>query len=334
MAGPAELKTRRPKRPDAGKTPPPYPPTPAGPDAAAAVEDFLDWLRDERRSSAHTVSAYARDLASFFGFLADHLGGPAGLDALGVLRASDFRGYLAKRRNDGLTNASIARTLSVIRSFFRHLERSGALHNPALAAVRSPKLAHAVPKPLSVTAASAVRDEVGLLSEEPWVAARDAAVLTMLYGCGLRISEALSLERRDAPSGPSLIVTGKGRKQRLVPVLPVVREAIEEYLALCPYELPPDGPLFVGVRGKRLNPGIVQAAMRQVRAALGLPETATPHALRHSFATHLLGAGGDLRTIQELLGHASLSTTQRYTEVDTERLLSVYRDAHPRAKRS
>lgn len=332
MAGPAKLRTRRPS-PSAGESTPPLPKIAAAPDAAAAVEDFLIWLRDERRSSAHTVSAYARDLSFFFAFLTNHLGGLAGLAALASLRAADFRSYLARRRQDGLSNASIARNLSVVRSFFRHLETTGVVHNPALAAVRSPKLAHAVPKPLSVTAAAAAREEVGLLSEEPWVAARDAAVITLLYGCGLRISEALSLDLGEAPLGASLVVTGKGKKERLVPVLPAVREAVEAYLSLCPYDLGPSDPLFVGVRGKRLNPGIVQQGMRKVRAALGLDETATPHALRHSFATHLLGAGGDLRTIQELLGHASLSTTQRYTEVDTERLVKIYRNAHPRAKR-
>ncbi len=337
MAGPAKLKSRRPKTPTGGSAKPlpnnAIVPGAAAPDAAAAVEDFLIWLRDERRSSAHTVSAYTHDLSTFFAFLADHLGGPAGLAALGSLRAADFRGYLARRRQDGLSNASIARTLSVVRTFFRHLEMTDVLRNPALATVRSPKLPHAVPKPLSVTAAAAAREEIGLLNEEPWVAARDAAVITLLYGCGLRISEALSLDRGAAPLGASLVVTGKGNKQRLVPVLPIVRDAVEAYLALCPWGLEPSDPLFVGVRGKRLNPGIVQLAMRKVRAVLGLDETATPHALRHSFATHLLGAGGDLRTIQELLGHASLSTTQRYTEVDTERLLSVYSAAHPRAKR-
>lgn len=331
MAGSAKLGTGRSSTPTGGA---PLAPFALTGDAAAAVEDFLIWLRDERRSSAHTVSAYTSDLRTFFVFLADHLGGPASLSALADLRAADFRAYLARRRQDGLSNASIARTLSVVRTFFRHLESAGVLHNPALAAVRSPKLAHAVPKPLSVTAAEAARQEVGLLNEEPWVAARDAAVITVLYGCGLRISEALSLNRGEAPLASSLVVTGKGNKQRLVPVLPLVRDAVDEYLVLCPYDLGAADPLFVGVRGKRLNPGIVQKAMRGVRAALGLDDTATPHALRHSFATHLLSAGGDLRTIQELLGHASLSTTQRYTEVDTERLLSVYRKAHPRAKRA
>lgn len=335
MAGPAKLKTRRSRTRgrDTGPLPKIIASPAAAPDAAAAVEDFLIWLRDERRSSAHTVSAYAHDLSTFFAFLADHLGGPAGQAALASLRAADFRAYLARRRQDGLSNASIARTLSVVRTFFRHLEMTDVLHNPALATVRSPKLAHAVPKPLSVTAAAAAREEIGLLSEEPWVAARDVAVITLLYGCGLRISEALSLNRGEG-LGSSLVVTGKGNKQRLVPVLPVVRDAVDAYLALCPWRLGPNDPLFVGVRGKRLNPGIIQKEMRKVRAALGLDETATPHALRHSFATHLLSAGGDLRTIQELLGHASLSTTQRYTEVDTARLLSVYREAHPRAKRA
>jgi integrase/recombinase XerC len=258
------------------------------------------------------------------------------------LRQGDFRSFLAHRRNHGLSNTSVARALSVLRSFFRHLERTGLVTNAAIRSVRSPKLPHSVPKPLGVEAAAAAREQIAFLHEEQWVNARDYAVLTLLYGCGLRISEALGLNHKDigdlnhadvGSGAASLIIRGKGNKERMVPVLPVVRNAIDAYTALCPFANGREDPLFVGVRGKRLNAGIIQKSMREVRRALGLPESATPHALRHSFATHLLSAGGDLRTIQELLGHASLSTTQRYTEVETGHLLKVYRDAHPRARR-
>ena len=218
-----------------------------------------------------------------------------------------------------------------MRSFYRFCERDGTLKNGAIHLVQSPKLPHSVPRPLSVDGAKAVIGEVANLSEEDWIGARDTAVITLLYGCGLRISEALGLERNQAPLGDMLRITGKGGKQRLVPVLPVVADAVEAYLEACPYPLSDGDPLFVGKRGKRLNPRLIQGRLQVLRAALGLPPSATPHALRHSFATHLLSGGGDLRTIQELLGHASLSTTQHYTEVDTERLLDVYGKAHPRS---
>ena len=299
----------------------------------AAAADWLSWLAEERRASPHTVTTYRRDLVQFFAFLANHLGGPANLDDLARLRPADLRSYLARRHRDGRAASATARALAVIRSFFRHLERGDILSNPVLAAVRAPKLAHAVPKPLSIeaarTAVTAVRE---LSADRPaWIGHRDVALLTLLYGTGLRIGEALGLARTDAPVGESMFVTGKGGKQRVVPLLPVIVAAIAAYLDACPYRLAPDGPLFVGVRGKRLQAGVVQARMRRLRGLLGLPNTATPHALRHSFATHLLADGGDLRTIQALLGHASLSTTQRYTEVDTTRLLKVYQAAHPRA---
>ena len=206
------------------------------------------------------------------------------------------------------------------------------VHSPAAAGMRGPKVPHALPRPLTAPKAVAAVERVGELSEEPWLKARDAAVLTLLHGCGLRIGEALGLDRRDAPAGEAMMITGKGDKQRLVPVLPIVVEAVDAYLEICPHRLGPYDPLFVGVRGKRLQAAIVQKQVRRLRGLLDLPETATPHALRHSFATHLLAGGGDLRTIQELLGHASLSTTQRYTEVDAEHLLAVHRGAHPRAR--
>ena len=243
---------------------------------------------------------------------------------------------MAARRADGVSGRSLMRMLAGVRSFARFLERNGKGKVAALAAVRAPKVPKTLPKPLAVAAAKRVADADLRAGEErePWILARDAAVLALLYGSGLRISEALGLKRADAPvpgKGDAMTVTGKGNKQRMVPVLTEVAQLIADYVALCPYDLPADGPLFVGARGGPLSPRIVQLAMERLRGALGLPDTATPHALRHSFATHLLARGGDLRAIQELLGHASLSTTQIYTAVDTDRLLEVYRSAHPRS---
>jgi integrase/recombinase XerC len=309
------------------------PPLLAAADTARAYAGWLEWLATERRASRHTIAAYGRDLGFFFTFLADHLGAPADLAALKDLRAGDFRAWLAARITSDHVAASNARALSVLRNFFRWLDRQGLVHNPHVAGLRTPKLPRAVPKPLSGPDAAAAIDAIENLSEEPWIAARDTALLTLLYGAGLRIDEALSLDRRVLPLSDSLTVLGKGRKQRVVPLIARVREAIADYVARCPYQPGPDGPLFIGARGKRLQAGIVQKQVRKLRAWLGLPETATPHTLRHSFATHLLAAGGDLRAIQELLGHASLSTTQRYTAVDAERILAVYDQAHPRARK-
>jgi integrase/recombinase XerC len=299
----------------------------------AAVAAWRTWLEDERRASRHTLDGYGRDLAAFLSFLSGHLGGEPGLGDLAGLRPADFRSFLAQRREDGLGRTSMARTMSSLRSFFRYLDRNGLVHNPAVKAVRAPKPPRSLPKPLAAGEAMEAIEAAGEVQNEPWLAARDTALLTLLYGAGLRIGEALALDRGQAPRGEAMMITGKGRKQRLVPLLPAVVEAVELYLAQCPYGGGPEAPLFVGARGKRLNPGVVQRQMRYLRALLGLPETATPHALRHSFATHLLSSGGDLRTIQELLGHASLSTTQRYTEVDEGKLSAVYRDAHPRARK-
>ena len=304
----------------------------AAADLRAAIALWMAWLGGERRASAHTIAAYGRDLAFFLDFLSGHLGEMPGLATFGRLLPSDFRAYLAHRAAR-VERASIARGLSVVRTFIRFLERRGLASSPALLVLRAPKLPHSVPKPLSVADAAEMIDAPSALVTSVWQAKRDVAVLTLLYGCGLRISEALGLKRSQAPGVEPLIITGKGQKQRMVPVLPAVSAAIADYLAACPYALPADGPLFVGARGGPLSPRLVQRQMEVLRGALGLPETATPHALRHSFATHLLGAGGDLRAIQELLGHASLSTTQRYTSVETERLLAVYDAAHPRAHR-
>jgi integrase/recombinase XerC len=301
-------------------------------DISDAFANWRLWLQTEKRASPHTIDGYSRDLAGFFAFLTDHLGGLAGLKDLHELRPADFRAWLAARRGSGLTATSNARALSTLRGFFRWLDRQDLVHNAHVATLRTPKLPHAVPKPLSIDDATRAIDEIGSFADEPWVKARDAAVLSLLYGCGLRIDEALSLNRDVLPLGETLTVTGKGRKTRIVPLLPVVMAGIADYVTRCPFQPGRNGPLFVGVRGGRLHAGIVQTGMRRLRAALGLPETATPHALRHSFATHLLARGGDLRAIQELLGHASLSTTQRYTQVDAERLLEVYNAAHPRAR--
>ncbi len=298
----------------------------------AALAAWRAWLANERRASAHTLDGYGRDLAAFLGFLSGHLGNEPRLADLATLKPADFRSFLAHRSSDGLGRTSMARAMSSLRSFFRYLDRNQLLHNPALKTVRSPRPPRALPKPLAADEALETIGSAADLQDEPWMAARDTALFTLLYGCGLRLGEALALNRGDAPSGEVMTITGKGQKQRLVPLLPAVVEAVALYLGQCPYAGAPSAPLFVGARGKRLNPGVVQRQMRRVRALLGLPETATPHALRHSFATHLLSGGGDLRTIQELLGHASLSTTQRYTEVDAGKLAAVYRDAHPRAK--
>ena len=304
----------------------------AADDLRAAVGLWMGWLAAERRASAHTVAAYGRDLALFLDFLTEHLGELPSLAAIDRLRPADFRAYLARRVQGRAERSSLARALSVLRGFVRFLHRRGLASTNALAALRSPRRRASVPKPLTVEDATATVDVVGDFASSGWQGKRDIAILTLLYGCGLRLAEALGLSRSEAPLSETLVVTGKGRKQRLLPVLPVVRAAVADYLAACPHTPAADGPLFVGARGGPLNPRLVQRRMAEVRRCLGLPESATPHALRHSFATHLLGAGGDLRAIQELLGHASLSTTQRYTSVETERLLAIYDAAHPRAR--
>ncbi len=301
-------------------------------DLRAAIGLWAGWLSGERRASAHTVAAYGRDLAFFLDFLTEHLGELPSLAAINGLRPADFRAYLARRAADRVDRSSLARALSVLRGFVRFLHRRRLASTTALAALRSPKLPHGVPKPLTIDDAISSVATTGELAFNDWQGKRDTAILTLLYGCGLRLSEALGLTRAEAPLGEMVAITGKGGKQRLLPVLPAVSEAVADYLAACPFLLAAAGPLFIGARGGPLNPRLVQRQMAVLRGSLGLPETATPHALRHSFATHLLGAGGDLRAIQELLGHASLSTTQRYTSVETERLLAVYDAAHPRAR--
>ena len=305
-------------------------------DVATEMARWLAHLAAERRMSGKTVEAYARDARQFLVFLADHLGGKPTLNRLAKLAPQDVRAFMAARRADGAGSRSLMRVLAGVRSFARFLERNGKGKVGALAAVRAPKVAKTLPKPLHIAAARQVADVDVRAGDdrEPWILARDAAVLALLYGSGLRISEALGLTRGAVPvpgKGDAITVTGKGNKQRMVPLLPQVAQSIADYVAICPYGLPADGPLFVGARGGPLSPRIIQLVMERLRGALNLPDSATPHALRHSFATHLLARGGDLRAIQELLGHASLSTTQIYTAVDTDRLLEVYRSAHPRA---
>jgi integrase/recombinase XerC len=301
-------------------------------DATAAAQNWLLSLRTERRMSPKTLEAYARDLGQFASFMMDHLGEPPGNEALAALTVSDFRAFLARRRRDGAESRTLARQLSSLRSFYRFAERKGLFRNAALSALRAPKLPHAVPKPLSVAAAGRLTRADALSTDETprWVLARDEAVLTLLYACGLRISEALALTPGQA-EGEVLTITGKGNKTRIVPLLPVAQTAVAQYRELCPFALSPKEPMFRGVKGGPLNARLIQLLIARLRGALGLPETATPHALRHSFATHLLANGADLRVIQELLGHASLSTTQVYTEVNRSHLLEQYRKAHPRA---
>ena len=299
----------------------------------AALVAFLDHLANERRASPRTVEAYRAAGLSYLGFLGQHLGGAPTLAELGTLGAGDIRAFLAYRRSGDhpLSARSLSQCLSAVRSFHRFLDRRLGLACPALALVRGPKVVPPPPRPVTEDQAMGLLAEAGADPDrEDWENLRDEAVLALLYGCGLRISEALSLKRADAPLGASVRILGKGSKTRVVPVLPQVRAAVDAYLAAVPFVLDADAPLFRARRGAPLPPRRVQELMAQLRGRLGLSERATPHALRHSFATHLLGAGADLRSIQELLGHASLSTTQRYTAVDAAGLLAAYAKAHPK----
>ncbi len=301
------------------------------PTLTQALENWLNWLRHEKRASPLTLEAYERDVRDFLSFTAGHIGNDPQLKDLEGLRAADFRAYLAHRRQEGLAATSIRRVLSSIRSFYKRQERDGYLHNPYLKTLRTPKAGSRLPRPLAKADMKTLLDKSADTREPIWVRHRDTAVLTLLYGCGLRIGEALALNYEERPKAEVMTLIGKGNKERMVPVLPAVREALQFYLKECPYQLETGGPLFVGRQGKRLSPRIIQLKMQALRRALNLPETATPHALRHSFASHLLSNGSDLRSIQELLGHASLSSTQRYTDLDTEKLLVVYDKAHPKS---
>ncbi|KCV83052.1 site-specific tyrosine recombinase XerC [Actibacterium atlanticum] len=302
------------------------------PAARDALQAWLDYERALKSASDNTIKAYATDVTGFLAFLAQHLGGPVGLKPLASVALRDMRAWMAHERARGVAPRSLARSLSAVKTFYRWLSQREGFDATAVLSTRAPKFQKKLPRPLSEDAAKAMIDTVGLQTERDWVGARDIAVVTLLYGCGLRISEALGLKGRDAPLPEALVIKGKGGKERMVPVLPAARAAVEEYRRQCPHELTSDAPLFRGVRGGPLNPRLVSGVMAKARAQLGLPASATPHAMRHSFATHLLSAGGDLRAIQELLGHARLDTTQAYTAVDTAHLLDAYEKAHPKAR--
>ena len=312
----------------------------AAPDLIAARAQWLEHLQDEKRMAAKTVEAYERDLRQFCQHLTHYLGEPPRKRDFADLKPMVLRGFLAKRRDKGAGARTLARGLAGIRSFVRWLERRGEASSAGLTAMRAPKQPKTLPRPLQAQDAVKLTQAAEHLEEQPWIAARDAALMALLYGCGLRISEGLALtlgdlglrdNARPSISVESLRITGKGGKTRLVPVLPIIRQSIETYLKACPYTLGPEDNVFRGAKGGAVSPTVIQRNMARMRGALGLPDNATPHAMRHSFATHLLGNGGDLRTIQELLGHASLSTTQRYTQVDTDALLKTWANAHPRA---
>jgi integrase/recombinase XerC len=296
-----------------------------------AVNEWLDNERALKSSAKNTITAYEADIVRFAIFMTKHRAEPQGLSALSEIHTRDMRSWMAHERGRGVGSRSLARSLSAVKSFFRWLAKRHDLEPTAVLLARSPKFEPKLPRPLEIKAASEMIETIKFQSQEDWIGARDAAVLTLLYGSGLRISEALGLTGADIPLFDVIRVTGKGGKERMVPVLPVTQLAVERYAKLCPFQMDPKLPLFRGVRGGGLNARIVQKTMQIARMQLGLPATATPHALRHSFATHLLNAGGDLRTIQELLGHASLSTTQAYTAVDSSRLMQVYNASHPKA---
>ncbi|WP_380056988.1 tyrosine recombinase XerC [Falsihalocynthiibacter sp. SS001] len=301
------------------------------PAASALLEEWLNMKRAVQGVSENTVLAYQTDLLCYFSFMGERFGANLGAAPLKKITVRDMRAWLAHERTRGIAPRSLARELSAVKSFYQWFSERDSFDATAVLTTRAPKFQKKLPRPVDEDAARALIETIEHQSTETWVANRDVAILTLLYGCGLRISEALALTGSDVPLSSSLRILGKGGKERIVPVLPVIQNAVEQYAKSCPYELTPKSPLFFAIRGGPLRPRAVQAKMAQARMQLGLPASATPHALRHSFATHLLSAGGDLRAIQELLGHASLSTTQTYTAVDTARLMEVYERSHPRA---
>ena len=301
------------------------------PAARDALQEWLDHQKSLKGSAENTVTAYAGDVSEFLVFITSHKGESQGLGALSKITISDMRAWMANSRGSGVGPRSLARKLSAVKVFYRWLAAREGFEPTAVLLTRSPKFTKKLPRPLAIDAARDMIETVEMQSLEPWVAARDAAVVTLLWGCGLRISEALGLKGIDAPLPQVMRITGKGGKERIVPVVKAARAAVDAYVKACPHILTDDGPLFRGVRGGVLSPRAIQKAMASARMQLGLPATATPHALRHSFATHLLDNGADLRSVQTLLGHASLSTTQIYTHVSIERMKAVYDEAHPRA---
>ncbi|MBK9586830.1 MAG: tyrosine recombinase XerC [Alphaproteobacteria bacterium] len=300
-------------------------------DLAEKLNQWGEWLRVEKNLSRHTLRAYGGDVGHFVSFLFEHLGKNPGLNDLSEISLRDFRSWMSRKAMEGASNASRARSLSGIKNFLSWLDKQGVMHNAAIKTVRTPKQAHKLPRPLHEQQARAVIENAGLAEKQDWIGARNMALFMLLYGCGLRIDEALSLNTEHLPRDGLLRVIGKGRKERQVPVLPIVEKTLRGYMNARPVPAEKGEAIFIGARGGRLNQGVAQRAMREVRGLLGLPENATPHALRHSFATHLLQNGANLREIQELLGHASLSTTQRYTEINAQEMLKIYKAAHPRA---
>lgn len=305
---------------------------PITPDLDLALAQWREWLAAEKRAAAHTVEAYQSDIAHFLNFLADYRGGKTRLADLAGVSLMGFRAWLAQMAHEDIGAASRARALAGVRNFFRWLDKTGRLHNPAIDLLRAPKTPKRLPRPLSEDNAQEVVALAKNVPQAEWVGLRDQALFTLLYAAGLRISEALSLSHKDLVQKERIVVTGKGSKQRSVPLLPIVQETLTAYLEACPFQASGNDPVFVGARGEVLNPGVAQRQLRKVRRDLNLPETVTPHALRHSFATHLLASGADLRSLQELLGHSSLSTTQLYTRIESVQLAATYRAAHPRAK--
>ena len=299
--------------------------------ARDAIQQWLDHERAIKASADNTIAAYAKDVTKFIAFMTKHRAESQGLRALFDIHSRDMRSWMANERSRGVSSRSLARALSAVKSFFRWLGERHNLEPTAVLLSRSPKFEPKLPRPMEIKAARKMIETVELQAQENWVAARDSAVLTVLYGCGLRISEALSLKGADTPLSEVIRIMGKGGKERIVPVLPITKAAVARYVELCPFQMEEHLPLFRGVRGGALSPRLVQKGMQIARMQLGLPATATPHAMRHSFATHLLNAGGDLRTIQDLLGHNSLSTTQTYTSVDSSHLMQVYNASHPKA---
>lgn len=303
----------------------------AAPDLAAKFREWNTYLSHEKHFSRHTLRAYLADVLYFFDFLTRHLGKPPSMNDLGAASIRDFRGWLTKKTTEGAGAATRARSLASVRNFLKWLDKNGHLHNPALAHLRTPKLPRKLPRALPEKQAKDVIDHADAIPRESWIGLRDRALFTLLYGCGLRIDEALRLDYGARPQKGEMRVMGKGRKERLVPVIPIVEKMLAAYVSACPFPLDRDTPLFLGARGERLNQGVAQRQLRILRKTLGLPESLTPHALRHSFATHILVNGADLRSIQELLGHSSVSTTQRYTDFDNAQLLEIYKRSHPRA---
>ncbi|MFK7839734.1 MAG: tyrosine recombinase XerC [Bdellovibrionales bacterium] len=301
------------------------------PDLSHTLEKWIDYLRVEKQVSKHTFRAYTSDVNNFITFMRDHTGKTPCIGDIADVKIADLRSWMSQKSINGASNASRARSLSGVKNFLNWADKNGIMHNAAIHVMRSPKLGHKLPRPLFENQALKILDNADLLTAEDWIGMRDRALFTLLYGCGLRINEALNLDIKDMPEDGFIRVIGKGSKERIVPVIDLVTTAITQYLDQCPYPVTKDSPIFLGARGARLNQGIAQKSMRQIRSVLGLPETATPHAFRHSFATHLLQNGANLREIQELLGHSSLSTTQRYTEINAEELLRIYKNAHPRA---